>query len=1057
MARTSSARMILTLLMVIWVEAGIAVAFNADVQPMDPIVLNGTDLTLNCTLAGPLDGQTASDVNWVACTFPMGGCGAVAADHSVEVEGNRTSLLHLRTLRMPQKGEREGMTYRCCFDCDALPSYGTLVRTATRVYVGIPPYPVENLRCLSRDKENFTCSWEREQYTGLGVKATYVQYKQRIGDNDWSEMKLDRNALSFTGQTAMYEMEIRVTQENPLGNSTTSMVHFARAEDTIPNPPEGVELRFLPGENGTVDMQVTWELPRQWLPKNQNLLQYKVEFKSSKMAKPTTEDVYLFYLQFTVREIEPYTTYTARVICKLNGAGNWSEWSPLVTGVSPEAAPTGEVNNLGQSVLGMNPDPYKRDVQLTWQPPSSDQQNGIIRGYQMYISSGSPPDIVNVSLANNVYELRGIDKFQEYDVRVAAYTTEGAVGPFTELVIPDLTRMPAKAENLVAVSEASDRILVTWDKPSNPQGVILRYTVKWNEVDPLGIVYISEVRDPTNRRFLIEELLPYRKYNVMVIVHNKAGESQADKELKTQFSRPTLPRNLGHRKASSTVIDLSWDRPESLNGPLLGYEVHYWPSGDPSHGSVNKSVSVTQAVLDVNCSAFQEAVQFTFQVFAVTGLDEGHKLLGPPTQLEKEMCGADYPITSIMIGVLISAFSILCLIFCLYTFRQSSLMKPSPGPRFIDGILEHSSDKFTSRFPTRPQEKEYFDVLKTSESVHELVGQRSNVTSNKSSLSSSSGSSDQGFHDMQSDAEHYNVAFGSDHRRPNGHSELDVERGQRVLSPTEEHHEDEVPVFSCPEDGDDIVGPVNSYQTQTPTSPPASPASVHIPMDDGRGVQYTSRRESTAGRSGSSASPHRFSSGSESGSMTYLQLGANQLPLTSPKESRRQDPGEESDTNYSQMAMHGAVSVQTPPYESVWPSESTPEKSDSHDGDLDPDWINGFRTDLGFNNNSKDIPDIHAAGAFKAPQEIIVATALSPQTPNSSTAPREVSPLLPKLSSTDSDDYIDVIGGSCSPRANASHISSPLISPRSKTDAGCMDYVLQSELPPASPQESSVL
>ncbi|XP_022102836.1 interleukin-6 receptor subunit beta-like isoform X2 [Acanthaster planci] len=1040
----------------------------ATLLPSGDTVVNGSDLNLTCTLHGQLNGKTAADIHWIACLKVNSDCGPISTSHRVEVTNSRTSILHLQDLRMPEEGGNEGMTYRCCFNCDGWNPNN--YQTSATVYVGLPPFPVENLQCSSRNISNFTCSWDRGQYTGLGIRNTYVRYKERVSSGNWKTITLGRDIYSFTQKALMFEMEIHVVQENPLGNSSNTKILFSTLTETIPNPPTGLNLTFLQHGDFTTDMWLSWEIPNEWLEKHKNALLYKFYYKNGRTNETIivelnrVESVERGYL---IEKVEPYTNYMVRVACQLNSASFWSEWSPLVSGVSPEAAPSGRVVDLIQSVLGVNPNPYKRDVQLTWQPPRLDEQSGVIRGYHVNISSNSLPETLNVTVAENMYELPDIDKFHQYDVHIAAYTTKGA-GPYSHLVIPDLTTEPAQVENLVANSDAPNRIVVAWAEPSNPHGEILKYVVKWNVASSPDNVHAAEPLDREKQKLIIDGLQPYTKYDIWVIIHNKVGKGQPVTDtVTTLFSVPTRPRNVRSHKSSSTEIELRWEPPETINGPFFGYEVHYWPSSDPQ-SSTNKSVSVTQAVLSVDCSMFEEAIPFMFKIFTVTGWNEEDKLLGEPVLLEKEMCGTDLPTTAIIIAVLISAFSILLLVFCFYTVRHSALMKPSPNPYFIDGILEPSSEKFKSRV-TFHQDKEDFDVLNTCESFQELIIQESQVTSNKSSLSTSSGSSsDQGFHDMQSDAETYNQTLMNEHRRPNtrcssgyGHSELDLEQGQRMLSPMEEYREDEVPVFSCPEDGDDCIVPVTSYMMQTADkeSPLPSPEAVHIPMGSRESVQYTSRRASPVlGVSQSSSrSPHRLSSGSESDSMTYLQLGANHPASTSQNKVARQDKGEESDINYSQMAIQGTVSVQTPPYESVWPSESSPEELDSHPGAVNPDWINGFRTDLGFNNNSKEIPDIHSVSSFKAPQEVIVATALSPQTPNKSSSPEVDRPLLPKLSSTDSEDYIDIVGGNSSPRANPSQFSLPLMSPNSRNDASCMDYVLQSELPPASPQESTVL
>ena len=340
---------------------------------------------------------------------------------------------------------------------------------------------------------------------------------------------------------------------------------------------------------------------------------------------------------------------------------------------------------------------------------------------------------------------------------------------------------------------------------------------------------------------------------------------------------------------------------------------------------------------------------------------------------------------------------------------------------------------------------------------------------------------------MHPDIENYsNIGFDVPRSGPNtrcssgygqsllSHSDLDLRQQRTMLSLSEEGMEEDT-VFDSPEDEDSDSTPVfvNSYKTSIMPNdtPPHSPGSVHIPMGSRESVQYTSRSDSAVDnrRLRSPSSPpstpeHRSSSGSEFGSMNYLQLGAH-IPQLALAPLIRHDPGEESDTSYCQMALQRPKQTQTSPrpqYASVWPVDNSPNMIESSVTGMDPAWMDGLHTDVGFNNNSKEIPDIHSNNHFRPQQEIIVATAFSPQTP-AEDPKGGVRPSLPRLSSSGSEDYIDIVGGNTSPRANISThasptlFSTPVTASHSKGDVSCQDYVLQCELPPSSPQESTML
>ena len=108
------------------------------------------------------------------------------------------------------------------------------------------------------------------------------------------------------------------------------------------------------------------------------------------------------------------------------------------------------------------------------------------------------------------------------------------------------------------------------------------------------------------------------------------------------FAEPTKPMDLKAYMTSPTKIKLEWNEAQMQNGPLTGYEIHYRPSDVPSLYSINKSVLEPSVDLSINCSAYNEAVTFIFEVFSSTGMSEDDKLFGDSVWIEKDMCGPGF-------------------------------------------------------------------------------------------------------------------------------------------------------------------------------------------------------------------------------------------------------------------------------------------------------------------------------------------------------------------------------------------------------------------------------
>ena len=78
-----------------------------------------------------------------------------------------------------------------------------------------------------------------------------------------------------------------------------------------------------------------------------------------------------------------------------------------------------------QSLSGVNSS--STSLTISWQPPPADDQNGIIRAYNVSygLPAQEPSSYTTESTPNEMIELTGLEKFTEYLVIVNAFT----VGP----------------------------------------------------------------------------------------------------------------------------------------------------------------------------------------------------------------------------------------------------------------------------------------------------------------------------------------------------------------------------------------------------------------------------------------------------------------------------------------------------------------------------------------------------------------------------------------------------------------------------------------------------
>ena len=86
-----------------------------------------------------------------------------------------------------------------------------------------------------------------------------------------------------------------------------------------------------------------------------------------------------------------------------------------------------------QGLSGVNTS--STSLHISWEPPPSDDQNGVIRSYNISYGpgAGDVSTYTHTTAQNTSIELSGLEKFTEYSVTVRAFTI--AVGPGSTVTV----------------------------------------------------------------------------------------------------------------------------------------------------------------------------------------------------------------------------------------------------------------------------------------------------------------------------------------------------------------------------------------------------------------------------------------------------------------------------------------------------------------------------------------------------------------------------------------------------------------------------------------------
>ena len=175
-------------------------------------------------------------------------------------------------------------------------------------------------------------------------------------------------------------------------------------------------------------------------------------------------------------------------------------------------------------------------ISIEWNPPQ--EPNGIILGYEIFYHVTETNE--SESIAISAIDLTSMDAFQwnitglmafaDYNVRMRARTSAG-FGLYTVFQTVRTDPASASAPILTAMALNSTSILLEWNYPSMPLGIIMGYLINTNtsasNIPPdvsvstasNGIevnITLEIVNDMSNQQFVFASLTPFTSYSFTV-------------------------------------------------------------------------------------------------------------------------------------------------------------------------------------------------------------------------------------------------------------------------------------------------------------------------------------------------------------------------------------------------------------------------------------------------------------------------------------------------------------------------------------------------------------
>ncbi|KFV62937.1 Phosphatidylinositol phosphatase PTPRQ, partial [Dryobates pubescens] len=327
-----------------------------------------------------------------------------------------------------------------------------------------------------------------------------------------------------------------------------------------------------------------------------------------------TMDILAEELVYVISGLTPFTDYTISVSA-FTAVG---EGQPAILTVKTHEQVPSSVQNIAYKNVSSS------SVLLYWDPPAN--PNGRITHYTVYAMELDTKRTFQMTTSNNSLLLRGLKKYTNYKMRVAASTIigESALSEENDVFVTTPEDEPGSPpRNLELINVTATEINLRWLPPEQPNGLITHYEVLYSDSNDL---FIKNASSPS---ISLSEMKPYTLYNITVRAFTRLGhgnQSSLPLLVRTFETVPdSAPENITYRNISSVEIELSFSPPSIPNGIIQTYTIYLQRTNGTEQRAINTSL-LTLSLLDL-----KKYTEYTVEVSASTAVGEGRR--SPPLHI----------------------------------------------------------------------------------------------------------------------------------------------------------------------------------------------------------------------------------------------------------------------------------------------------------------------------------------------------------------------------------------------------------------------------------------
>uniref|UniRef100_A0A8D9EQZ0 Down syndrome cell adhesion molecule-like protein Dscam2 n=2 Tax=Cacopsylla melanoneura TaxID=428564 RepID=A0A8D9EQZ0_9HEMI len=414
--------------------------------------LAGQSITLACEA----DGDSPIRITWNYGDYLTG-----SQQQTIQSRRTQTGISsHLRL-------ERLSRSHAKAYHCRATNDFGS---DDMMIYLSVkePPDPPEDLTVAELGSR-----WMRIDWVPSTGQVLHHLVQFRGSQDHWVNITVPgtSNTARLTGLKPSTEYSVRVIAVNDVGPGSSSKILDASTMKEAPSePPTNVLIDNVSYQS----IAVHWKPPpvSSW---NGDLVGYQIIYRDISNTDTITQTRVKTIqskhkTDYVLNKLKYYTKYeiTVRVFNQI-GAGPASspQFVNTLEGV-PEDPPRGIRCNALSS----------QSLRIRWEPPLASRRNGIIQGYKTFYKSmrlNSKSDFQKTT--NLETNLHSLHKYTNYSIRVLAFTLTGDGVQSPPVYCMTDEDLPGPPESIKASVMSPDSLLISWQPPLEPNGLVLKYNI----------------------------------------------------------------------------------------------------------------------------------------------------------------------------------------------------------------------------------------------------------------------------------------------------------------------------------------------------------------------------------------------------------------------------------------------------------------------------------------------------------------------------------------------------------------------------------------------------